>query len=94
MIQRDAVIQHHREVVGLLVGDGLIKDTGSTGTDLVELDRIRLLAIGQVVNGQLEELLIGEVPLALEQQGVGTDIEVVFGGVEILGLWLLFLSHR
>ncbi len=79
------MIQHHREVISLLVGNGLLEDLRHPATDLVELDRIRFLAIGQVVNGQLEELLIGEVPLALEQQGVGTDIEVVLAGVEILG---------
>ncbi len=73
------MIQHQREVVGLFVGDGLLEHAGSAGTDLVELDRVRLLAIGQVVNGQLEELLIREIPLALEQQGVSPDIEIGLG---------------
>ncbi len=80
-VQGDAVIQHQREVVRVLVGDRLIEDGGGLG----EIDGIRILPLAEVVDGQLEELILAQVPLALEQHGLAGDVEFVLVTVVVLG---------
>ena len=80
-VQGKAVIQHQGEVVGVFIGDRLVED----GARLGQIDGIRILPLGEVVHRQLQELIIGEVPLALEQHRLADDVELVLVAVMVLG---------